>query len=121
MILGIDPGDTTGFAVLTPEGQLVLQGMISLEHLTEAITRLVEAFKPIVIVVERLPAHQPNPKQVQVVAQVQAAFGHRSIEWIGPGEWKTRNDLISPLQGSHARDAVRLTDCWLKKNGVPMT
>lgn len=122
MILGLDPGVTTGFAVLTVEGSLVLQGLIPLEHLTEAITRLIEMFHPVVVVVERLPAFKPTAAQVQVVSEVQSAIGFRRVEWVGPGEWKPmKADLINPLQGSHAADAVRMTAMWLRRNGVPMS
>lgn len=121
MIMGLDPGVTTGFAVLTSEGSLVAQGMIPLSHLREAITRLVDAFHPVVIVVERLPAFKPDAAQVQVISQLQEALGFRTIEQVGPGEWKPmKADLINPLRGSHGSDAVYLTSFWLRNKGVPM-
>lgn len=95
------------------QGTIVLQGKISLEHLGPTIERLIAAFQPDVVIVERLPQYKPNAKQVEVIAVVTASIPRlQPIAWVGPGEWKPFRELITPLQGVHDQDAVRMVEFY---------
>ena len=99
--------------MIDEQGTIVLQGKISLEHLGLTIERLIAAFQPDVVIVERLPQYKPDAKQVEVIAVVTASIPRlQPVAWVGPGEWKPFKDLAIPLKGVHDQDAVRMAEFY---------
>ncbi len=121
--LGLDPGVTTGWAIIDKAGQLVGQGDFDEEVLEEGLDELVRGIhrsqRKIVVVIERMPPGSAG-KLSRKLERVRGAINRVIREVydlptipVGPGEWKqSRVAKITrwpdPFKSDHARDAATM-------------
>ena len=135
MILGLDPGVTTGWAGLLESGAIVGTGIVkpdSLEvTLDEIIRRVHRADHDVEAVVEEFPlapAGQLAQDLREVVATVNRVLHTYGISpfRVLPGQWKTSAVGIAPILvngqaircSTHEKDAIRMAKYYLSRRST---
>lgn len=132
--LGIDPGLTTGVAILSDEGVLI--GSANLHHetvgedLDELIRRVHRGAHTIDVVQERLP-RVGNGSLANTIAAVQQAIYEVTVDIyelpkheVLPGEWKpsrvakTFRPTLSKSMSAHEKDAACMTKYVIERGPV---
>lgn len=121
-VLGIDPGITTGWAVIE-DGEEKGSGNLSSDEVKPILDTLIRALHrdgcKMSVVVERMPASGGLSERARTLEQVRANIREVIDTYelptteIAPGEWKTsRVARTTPLKrgrySSHQRDAIRM-------------
>ena len=111
-ILAVDPGHTTGIALLQ-EDSVLLAMLVSKEIVdTFFAQELYERWKPEIVAIERTPQHS-DVDQLTVAIEMTfwlVAEGLRiPVKRISPGTWKpVMGKLTRAKIGDHLRDAIDL-------------
>lgn len=112
-VLGVDPGVTTGWAVIESAG-LVAWGVVSCDEL-EKIERVARDQKPDLVVIERLAPNTAHNAGVD--ASVLSDVEHRLLSAfpdaarVTPGAWKAHpaaRQRLPKIGSKHALDAAHL-------------
>lgn len=125
MILSLDPGVTTGWAVLDPSGDVRDTGNFLPEDLREGLTGVVQCWAPDQVIVEVFPLAATGHLAAilrEVVATITEVLTDYSlqVDKVTPGVWKTSSAPVSEKewQGEkttpHQRDAIRMGRYHLK-------
>lgn len=123
-IMGVDPGITTGFAILDYPGDgrpvsIFLGELFIKDDVPNALRLLAEEWSPHVVVVEDTPKFISGFKGIQQLhtlrSEINAVFP--SLSWITPGVWKIPPVLemasfLGVGKGPHIRDAIGITLFW---------
>lgn len=107
LLLCVDPGISTGVALLDSSGQVLSTYELSGDP--DYIIDKLEQEEPTLVVIERGPAARANPYLDDLDAHLRAIFP--DAHWMYPGEWKNTPRAAAPVEGvlsHHARDAVRM-------------
>jgi hypothetical protein len=120
-ILALDPGHTTGVAVLGEEGEveisMTIRGTIFLQR-SGFIQDLVDIAKPETILIEALPTNFVDPLTSEVFHAIHRGFVSHcpfsSILVINPGQWKNMVQRVE-IPGQHARDAATMAKWYLTR------
>lgn len=116
MILSLDPGNTTGWAMIAMDEKIIKTGTFTYMEMVGKLVDLQRVSKSYVVIEEVVPtginAHS------QVLADISVSFHHafpRSL-WVRAGLWKpvmqrNRKELLEPLKKrvtTHEGDAALL-------------
>lgn len=127
MVIAIDPGITTGVAVLDDDGDVsytyTLRGSaedVVSNLLVEASTIFDAPVTGEDIVIEQGPSVRQIPYLDDLDARLRIAFP--CATWMRPTEWKDYPGAKDPLGSyvavsQHARDAARMGRVYLRKDG----
>lgn len=134
-VLSIDPGDTTGWCILTTEGKIVDTGAASIEELPQLWERLKREYAQATTTRPLFPSTVPPLFPSTVLLVVAERFSARTLAvqkygdmyrliteafpgvvWVTPGVWKTTKTAILALRKGkppildtvHQFDAFRL-------------
>ena len=123
-IMGVDPGVTTGFAILDYPGgvkpvSIFLGELFIKDDVPNSLRLLAEEWSPHVVVVEDTPKFTSGFRDMQQLhslrSGIQMVFPF--LSWITPGVWKIPPvlEMASALgagKGPHVRDAIGITLFW---------
>lgn len=129
IVLAVDPGITTGWALLTEEGHVFKTGTIAqgsiFAHLEEIIRSLHHQKQTVEMAIEQLP---PSPGALglalqEIVEKVDLAWQTYDLRTrkFTPGEWKTSAVGLSgippglPRITQHEKDAIRIGRYYLSR------
>lgn len=121
--IGVDPGITTGWCLLTDEGKVLGRGVFVEENLKDGLDQLVRGVhrsaRKIEVVVEQMPGagrmgdlNRRLERVRGVVDEVLVEVYDLPVTYIPPGEWKTSRvaQLASPPGDTqHEKDAIVMT------------
>lgn len=120
MILAIDPGVTTGIALLSETGDVIQSCEADLDNLRQILRDMMCIYRPTVVVVDKIfpsPAGKLSRLLRRVESIVELECGR--VEWISSGTWKpmTKCKLqFRQFSSRHVQDAVKL-GLWRLANG----
>ena len=123
MILSLDPGHWTGWALVGTEGELVrvfAVGQFRYEELPNhlsALQLLSQAFRVREWVVEDIPDMQPDEVTSEVIGYLLGAaidLGVR-VERVKPFHWKYLKSQIQVPDLIHSKDAAGMGMVWLSR------
>lgn len=127
-VLGIDPGVTTGYFLVTPDGERIESGNLSPEDISESILATFAQDPEIIPVIEKIPVPTLSSMNFvlrSILSWLEVTFPHAI--WIGPGQWKTVTPIfgLEPPQSyevvgysQHEKDAYRLAMFYLFKEQI---
>lgn len=121
--LGLDPGITTGWAVLADDGKVFGHGTFVEENIEEGLDRLVRGMhrssRRLSVVIEDMPAAGRMGDLAHRLERVRGIIKDIVVEvydlpvtYVPPGEWKTSRiaKLASPKASTqHEKDAIIMT------------
>lgn len=118
-ILSIDPGFTTGIAILEEDGSLESSITITRKGLFRNgfFNHLIALAKPDVVVIEELPQNSVSPEMRDLHGHLANWFriaGYR-VEHVKPAQWKGLVQRVE-IPGQHARDAATMGKWWAERN-----
>jgi hypothetical protein len=122
-ILAIDPGITTGYALVTDDGVLQLSGNLQPEDLMESVLRTFALMPNLLVVMEDTPVPtlgKMNRNLMLVKNQLYTMFPNAKL--VAPGVWKTNLAVANyPVpkgieMTQHQKDAYRLAIWHLVTN-----
>jgi hypothetical protein len=107
ILLAIDPGITTGVALLEYDGSIIQTYEVTGE--ADDVVACVKQEACHAVVIEKGPLSRANEYLDQLDGLLRAAFPDAT--WLYPGEWKGTPRALAEVKGvlsHHARDAVRM-------------
>ena len=117
-ILSLDPGITTGYAILEPNGDLVESGNLCQEDLDDSILVALSSDTNISVVIEDIPIPTRSPMNRQLAEIVSWLDYHfPKARKVSPGVWKTNLPVANlPIprkwensgMTTHQKDAYRM-------------
>ena len=125
IVLALDPGITTGYAVTSPTGELIESGNLFHEDIEESLLCEIAKRDPstLKVVMEEtlVPTHSSMNRELQsIIVDLMKIFP--VFVMIRPGEWKssmiaTRRfpTLLFPHPTPHQRDAYHLAMYFISK------
>lgn len=120
-ILSIDPGYTTGIAILDEDG--AIESSITVTHKglfrNGFLNHLIAIAKPDVVLIEELPQNLVSVEMRELHSHISNWFkvaGFR-VESIKPAQWKGLVQRVE-IPGQHARDAATMGSWWIGKERV---
>lgn len=129
IVLGIDPGGTTGFAVVQRDGfRPLVTGELPLENLFTTLKKIITEHQPDKVVIEDIVKtgllNSGKFSQIRAFEQTILACAHadrgKGFSYaLQPPEStkKFRKDLPQGVKGKHARDAYKVACIWMGDNG----
>jgi len=108
ILLAIDPGITTGVALLDYDGTVIESYEVNGDE-AYAIVALIAEEVSNEVVIERGPAARSNVFLDELDGWLRAVYP--DAHWMTPGEWKGTPRSMQEVNGvpsHHARDAVRM-------------
>lgn len=111
-IISIDPGDTTGWCVLTDSGDLVATGVARSAELHNVLEGIARTYTPSRSVAERFSARTSSRRKYANLCRVISEL-FPDTTWVLPGTWKPSRIAIlaqrpPELMSKHQFDAFRL-------------
>jgi hypothetical protein len=108
ILLAIDPGITTGVAVLDHDGSIIETYEVKGDE-AYAVAAIIAEETSHDVVIERGPGSRNNPFLDELDGWLRALFP--DAYWMYPGEWKGTPRSMQEVNGvlsNHAKDAVRM-------------
>jgi hypothetical protein len=108
ILLAIDPGITTGVALLDHDGSVIESYEVNGDE-AKAMVDLIAKEVHQAVVIERGPASRSNPFLDELDGWLRASFP--DAVWMYPGEWKgtpRSQQEVNGVPSHHAKDAVRM-------------
>lgn len=132
LLLAVDPGVTTGWAVLTPEKVLWTHTTVKLLELADAFDFALRRFHPVILVFERYRIFKPQLHMnsevypIQVIGALRLLAYQNRLEPLpldpsvkGSVPKKVFADLRPPgTLSEHEKDAIKLGIYWFLRNGA---
>lgn len=115
VIVAVDPGETTGFAVYD-----VVRYILACHSFYNAtfLIPLITVLQPHVLIIERFPMSMSLPYEIEIINQ---NFVHISTV-ISPSEWKpfmkTKKRKFKEAKNAHEKDAVSMIRYYLFTHGM---
>lgn len=110
-VLSIDPGITTGYALLDEEGNVLNVGEASQLNLKESLSKFL-GIEDLEVVVESIPIptrSKMNERLLLILSIINGLFSEQTK--ISPGTWKPTPVAFHPCPpgvSKHCKDAIRL-------------
>lgn len=118
-ILSVDPGYTTGIAIVDEDGEWESAFSVTRRGLYRNgfLNHLVAISQPDVVLIEELPASLVSSEMRQIHAYIANWFrvAGYEIENIKPAQWKGLATRIE-IPGTHTRDAATMASWWVRQN-----
>ena len=128
--IGLDPGITTGWAVLADDGKVYGHGTFVEENVFEGLDKLVRGMhrtaRSVTIVVEQMPSAGRMSDLAQRLEHVRGLIDEvisdiydLPVVYVAPGEWKTSRvaRLAKPkARTQHEKDAIVMTAYAIAKS-----
>lgn len=123
MILSIDPGVTTGWAVLTGDGAVVESGNLKPEDVADGLAAILMRRAIQAVVVEKFPVGASGGlsdtlRDVVLLIDAVLLGARLRPERVTPGVWKTSSEpkVTAPGLTQHERDAIRMGRWFLRRS-----
>lgn len=116
-ILSLDPGHTTGIAILNESGDLEVSMAVPKETVFRRgfLSSLIRMSDPDVVLLEGLPTRMVDPITQDIWSHFSKWFnvaGYK-VEIIQPSQWKGLVERVE-IPGQHARDAASMAKWYVK-------
>lgn len=115
-ILAIDPGVTTGIALVNPQGDFV-RGYEVQPHDLHIVREMLRLYPDAAVLIEKGPAFEShNRPYMEQVERIVEEDGREDISWVTPSQWKNSptNRREVPKGSKHMADCVRMAR-WHQK------
>lgn len=115
MILAIDPGLTTGWALVSTDWEVKSSGGLAPENLDELNPRNLPPLIGVIIEDTPIPTYSQLDRKLQEIQSTLRSW-FPEAQWIRPGVWKNHPVAHEPLEKSlspHQKDAIRMAFYFL--------
>lgn len=115
-ILAIDPGVTTGVALVSPLGDVVRSETLQTSDL-HILRAMLREHPDAAVLIEQGPQFERhNRPSIELVERVVEEDGREDVAWISPSQWKNSptNKRAVGVRSKHVKDAVRMAR-WFQR------
>lgn len=125
-VVGVDPGRTTGFCVISEKGTPLSWGELGMDELMQTLERIVSLMHvPVYCVLEDIvPTGRLNKDKIDQIKAFDRAYltlleNAENMVIVPPESRRiTTHKVPKSIQGGHAKDAFLLAVSWAEREGL---